>query len=319
MADIDASKSHNETEEEMLARHRKEVRDLTATTTGMKKQATKGEKKKKKEISKKIEEMEAELKHRHQSELKSLNGGGKVQSEASLGNTQADTAAAEENDDEYGDELNPEDLLADLELEEKKKEEPTKQVQTQTGPKRNRRKEKLAKREEEKKKMMEEAASEAANQTDYRKIELENLEQLCKRHNLTQYDITPDGHCLFASISDQLLQRHGITRTVQELRKEATKYMRDHADTFSPFLFDEETLTMKELEPYCIQMETTASWGGDMEILALAKVYDCCISILFSGRSLLKINEEGEKPELRLVYYKHSYGLGEHYNSLRDV
>lgn len=60
----------NETEEEMVARHRKETRDLTATTTGMKKQATKGEKKKKKEISKQIEAMEADLKSRHQNELK---------------------------------------------------------------------------------------------------------------------------------------------------------------------------------------------------------------------------------------------------------
>lgn len=166
---------------------------------------------------------------------------------------------------------------------------------------------------------MEEAANEASGQTDYRKIELENLELLCNRHNLAQYDITPDGHCLFASIADQLKQRHGIDKTVQELRSDAATHIRADPDSYSPFLFDEETLTMKEIEPYCKELETTAMWGGDMEILALSKIYDCCISVMFSGRSALKVNEQGSKPELKLVYYKHSYGLGEHYNSLRDA
>lgn len=62
-----------ESEEEMLVRHRKEQRDLINATTSMKKQATKGEKRKKKEILKKIEVMESELKERHATELKVRN------------------------------------------------------------------------------------------------------------------------------------------------------------------------------------------------------------------------------------------------------
>jgi OTU domain-containing protein 6 len=57
-------------EETMLARHRKEIKELTAKTTAMKKQATQGEKKKKKEILKQIETMESELKENHERELK---------------------------------------------------------------------------------------------------------------------------------------------------------------------------------------------------------------------------------------------------------
>jgi OTU domain-containing protein 6 len=57
-------------EETMLARHRKEIKELTAKTTAMKKQATQGEKKKKKEILKQIETMESELKENRERELK---------------------------------------------------------------------------------------------------------------------------------------------------------------------------------------------------------------------------------------------------------
>jgi len=56
-----------ETEEQLHARHRKENRDLIATITGLKKQATKS---KKKEVQKKCTEMEQSLKARHEEELK---------------------------------------------------------------------------------------------------------------------------------------------------------------------------------------------------------------------------------------------------------
>lgn len=67
MSAIDGTLQENEAE--ILARHRKEQRDLVNTTTNMKKQATKGEKRKKKEILKQIEDLEAALKIKHRSEL----------------------------------------------------------------------------------------------------------------------------------------------------------------------------------------------------------------------------------------------------------
>lgn len=65
-----AEETIHETEDEMVSRHRKEQRDLVSATTSMKKQATKGEKRKKKEILKQIETMEAELKEKQAKELK---------------------------------------------------------------------------------------------------------------------------------------------------------------------------------------------------------------------------------------------------------
>ncbi|CAN6625969.1 hypothetical protein TRVA0_010S02454 [Trichomonascus vanleenenianus] len=299
-----------ESEEQMLARHRKEAKDLIATTTGMKKQATK---KTRKGVMKKIEEMEADLKRRHADELKSLDG----QPAESANEVNGEQEPEEEEDDAAK-------LLAQLALdiqaakEEPKADESQPIEEDSVKPKRNRRKEKLAKRQQEIDKIREQAAAEAELQPDLRKIELENITKICDMQNLVQYDIVPDGHCLFASIADQLQQRHSLSRSVQELRSEAAGHIRENPNDFAPFLFDEETLTMKEIEPYCKELESTAIWGGDMEILALSNIYNCPISVLFSGRSPHKVNTDAPNPELRLVYYKHSYGLGEHYNSLRD-
>lgn len=316
MSDID---TRNETEDEIIARHRKEVKELVAKTTGMKKQATKGEKKKKKEIQKEIDQLEKELKQRHEVELSSLGSASKADDvEASPG----------DGDEEVVDDATAlaDELLAELALEEelqqgpeiKKSAENKQQQQQQSGPKRNRRKEKLAKRKEEQQKAYDEAANEALSLPDLRKIELENITLLCEKQKLVQHEIVADGHCLFASISDQLQLRHSIDRNVQQLRQEAAEYIASDPDTFVPFLFDEKTLSMRDIKEYCDELVNTPIWGGDMEILALSKVFDCPVSIMFSGRSTMIINEEGSNPELKLVYYKHSFGLGEHYSSLRD-
>lgn len=59
-----------ETLDEMLTRHRKEIRQLNAETTALKKTATKGEKKKKKEVLTQIAVMESEMNNRHEEELR---------------------------------------------------------------------------------------------------------------------------------------------------------------------------------------------------------------------------------------------------------
>lgn len=66
---LNTSSAPLETEEQARARHRREAKELVTKTTAMKKQATKGEKKKRKEINKQIETLEKEMKLRHQDEL----------------------------------------------------------------------------------------------------------------------------------------------------------------------------------------------------------------------------------------------------------
>ncbi|AMD22934.1 HHR165Wp [Eremothecium sinecaudum] len=310
------------TEEEISARHRKERKDLQNQITSLKKQASK---KTRKQVNLKCEELTKDLEQRHLSELKSFR-------------VEHGLEDKEESDNE---DISPEQLLEELSLKQTIDETPKPPAEErETVPKRsNRQKARLAKRDAEIARIKEEARAEAALQPDLKRMEQDTLNKICQMNGLVQYDIRPDGHCLFASILDQLRVRHGYEspkpyvfpatyrgpQSLQEmnvpsLRQISCSYVREHRDDFIPYLFDEETMSIKDLDEYTEKMETTAQWGGEIEILALSKVFQCCISVMMSGRSVHKVNEdEITNPELKLVYYKHSYSLGEHYNSLHDL
>lgn len=280
-----------ESEEEILQRHRKEQRQLVEKTTSMKKGASKSTRK---QINKQIIELEDSLKFKQQQELKQLLG--------------------EE------EELSPEELLAQMDINKKEETIETTVLEPQQGAKkRNRQKERLAKRQAKFDEMTQEAANEALNQIDYRQIELDGLEIKCKELNVRQFDIKSDGHCLFNSISDQLLQRHGIKVGYLDLRKEAGEYIRKNKDDFIPFLFNEQTGELEDIDEYIESIITTARWGSDLEVLALSKVYNCPISVLQNDQPIHLTNKDGVNDELKLVYYKYIFGLGEHYGSLHDL
>ncbi|SMN21786.1 similar to Saccharomyces cerevisiae YHL013C OTU2 Protein of unknown function that may interact with ribosomes, based on co-purification experiments [Maudiozyma saulgeensis] len=285
--------------EELLASHRKQNKDLQNQITGMKKQATKSSRK---QVVAKCEQLQMDLKTKQEQEIAELNGA---------------------VDGVDADEVTPEQLLAQVSISE---EESVPVVQQQQPKKRrNRQKEKLAKRDAEIAKMKEEARKEAAVQPNLQKIEQDAIDKICELNKVNQFDIKPDGHCLFASILDQLQTRHSEflkiypDYDIYKLRSVSCDYIREHKDDFIPYLFDETTMQIQDIDDYTKEMETTAKWGGEIEILALSKIFDCPISIMFSDRPQQKFNENGKLPELKLVYYKHSYSLGEHYNSLHDI
>lgn len=62
-----------ETLDAVKARHRLESRELVAKVTSLKKTATKGEKRKKKEVLQQCDDMEKELNERHTREIKVSN------------------------------------------------------------------------------------------------------------------------------------------------------------------------------------------------------------------------------------------------------
>ena len=253
-----------ETRDALIQRHKKEQKDLIATITGLKKQATK---KTRKNVLQKCQELQDNLNQKQQDELKKFDGSGDVI-----------------DDDEGEEEMTPEKLLEQMSLDNKPQEELTTTSTTSNEPKkkRNRQKERLERRKQEIEKIKQEAIKESANSIDYRKLEQESMEKILSMNNLQLYEIKPDGHCLFASIQDQLSIHHNKSIEIQELK-------------------------------------STAMWGSDMEILALANIFNCPIIVYMAGSSELKINPDGELKELNLGYFKHSYGLGEHYNSLRDL
>lgn len=285
--------------EDVLQRHRKEFRDLTATVTSMKKQATK---KTRKTVLAKCNDMQQSLAQRQKQELAVFNGN--------------DASALP------GDEITPESLLAALEVV-KTGEEDAATPSSQPAPKRNRQKERLARRQAEIDRLQEEARHEALLVPDYKQIETDAMMETIRLRGLRLVEIAPDGNCLFSLIADQL-EHHKIGAHLAEaLRAKAGAYIQAHRTTFEPFMYNEETDALEDIDAYVARLTSTSMWGGDKEILALANVFACLVSVLCYNAALrsteiLRINEAAGAGPIHIAYYKHAYGLGEHYNSLRD-
>jgi OTU domain-containing protein 6 len=195
----------------------------------------------------------------------------------------------------------------------------------------------MARRAAEQEAAAEAALEEAQGMTDHRGVERSSLERAFSAHGLVEHEIRPDGHCLFSAVADQLVQRNipispststsdtngdrdeDKTTPYRVVRRVATDYMELHSDNFAPFLEE-------PLESYIPKIRDTAEWGGQLELLALASAYRVEIKIVQNGRTETIQPSGGEDAAngdgkgdrtIWLVYYRHRYGLGEHYNSLR--
>ncbi|KAI1084960.1 cysteine proteinase [Whalleya microplaca] len=311
------------------SRHRKEQRDLQARITSKKKNATK---KTRKGVNDECTQLERELKERQEQEIAALNG--------EVDATQNAPASTEEGNSGDGGVNGAQDAhaadgitqqLQDTTLSAgTSKAEPETQSSTQQPKKRNRQKDRMARRAAEQEAAATAAEAEAANMTDHRKIEKTYLLKEFKANGLVEKDIQPDGHCLFSAIADQLQTRHiplgpetegrgGTTPPYRVVRKAATDYMEAHADDFAPFLEE-------PLDTYVPKIRDTAEWGGQLELMALANAYGVEIRVLQDGRTEtiepsagLQAGDGTERKRIWLAYYRHGYGLGEHYNSLRSA
>ncbi|KAH7149385.1 hypothetical protein B0J13DRAFT_524027 [Dactylonectria estremocensis] len=312
-----------ETLEQLQARHRRELKDLQGRVTGKKKNATK---KTRKGVNGECAQLERGVRDRHAAELASLAG----------------DADNDDDDDDNDDDDDDENAQPTADTDEDKlsrateslsvsKDAPTsaipeqqqqqKQEQQQPGKKRNRQKERLARRAAEQEAAADRAEEEAANMTDHRARESEFMKKTFETHNLVQKDIMPDGHCLFSAIADQLDQNDiplggdGTSEPAyKKVRRAAATFMLEHRDDFAPFLEE-------DLEAYTRKIQGTAEWGGQLELMALARQYKVEIRVVQDGRTEHIGEEEGAAPgkTLWLAYYRHGYGLGEHYNSLRKA
>ncbi|KAJ2964791.1 hypothetical protein NQZ79_g302 [Umbelopsis isabellina] len=301
-----------ETLEEILTRHRREIRQLNADTTALKKTATKGEKKKKKEILTKVATMEDELNKRHEEELK--------KHKPQPGDPDNVEAAADEEDD--GISL---DRLNELTIEEGPiAPTGTPNIGANSSRKKpNRQKLRKERKEAEIQRMKDEAEKEAEGQVDRGKLESDAIKELLVPMRLRVSEIPADGHCLYNAVADQLSRRYKVQTDYKKLRKEAAEYIKSHPDDFIPFLYKDDggMYTEQDLKKYCDDLENTAVWGGQLEILALSKVEQVPFYIIQMGSPVLKISEEDfpAKQPIKLAYHKHLYSLGEHYNSLLDI
>jgi OTU domain-containing protein 6 len=298
-----------ETLEQIQTRHRRELKDLQGRITGKKMNATK---KTRKGVNDECAEMERQLREKQAAEIAALN-----QSDSKNDDNNEDNAASEAEDKPEGDKLAEETQKLSLSEPVEQQE----QQQQQPGKKRNRQKERMARRAAEQEAEAQRAQEEASNMTDHRAKESEYMKTTFEKNGLVEKDIAPDGHCLFSAVADQLGQNDIplSDEATQEpayktVRRVASNYMLEHGDDFAPFLEE-------DLEGYARKMKNTAEWGGQLELMALARQYKAEIRVVQDGRMERIGEEEGAESgkTLWLAYYRHGYGLGEHYNSLRKA
>lgn len=293
--------SEPESAEQMQARHRKELKELQGRVTSKKKNATK---KSRKGVNDECEQMERQLRDKQAAEFAALTGHD-AEDRKSDGEV---TAGLSELGHQVHDKLK--EAASKVHLAEP----------VATHKPRNRQRERLARRAAEKDEAARRAEDEALSMTDHRARENEYMRKAFEEHGLVEKDIDPDGHCLFSAIADQLGQSAvPLTDRADEkepayktVRRAAADYMLLHPDDFAPFL-DED------LTSYAAKMRDTAEWGGQLELMALARRYCAEIRVIQDERTERIGEEEGKVSgkTLWLAYYRHGYGLGEHYNSLR--
>lgn len=309
--------------ETLQARHRKEQRDLVSQTTQKKKQASK---KTRKSVNEECERLERELKERQATELARFNGEDVPDDHEDLAPLASDP---EDETSAIEDSVSKISINGTI----------TPQSQDTNGnpegngggrkKKPNRAKARLARRAEEQSAMIAQAEREAANAPNPRELERERMATQLQQHKLSLHEIRADGHCLYAAVADQIKTRElGLTPQItvtkaedneqeyKKVRYAAADWIAAHADDFAGFMED-------ELPEHVRKIKETGEWGGHLELLALARNYGVQICVLHSDGRVDRIEpEEGkkeERQEIWLGYYKHSHGLGEHYNSLRKA
>lgn len=285
-----------ETAEEMLARqHRKEKKDLQAKIQSMKNAVPKNDKKRRKQLTEDITKLEAELSQKHNEELRQLDSSG----------------AGENTVEEV---VNGVESLA-LEGDGERKD-----AKQGGGPsKAQKRRDKKAAAEKERERRIAEA--EVENLSGLRHQEGLKLSQKLVERQLQIREISSDGHCMYRAVEDQLGQ-HGLGLTLKDLRAKTAQHMRSHADDFLPFLTNTNTgdmYTADEFDKYCSDVADTAAWGGQLELRALTQILQRPIEVLQADSPAIMIGEEFNKSPITLIYMRHAYGLGEHYNSVERM
>lgn len=302
--------------EELQARHRKEQRDLQSRITQKKKQANK---KTRKGVNDECERLEAELKDKQQAEIAALDGDA-VQTEPPGKELERLTLEVAGEDGAPETNEKQQNGVQSGEINELANANGDGQAQVK---KPNRQKARLARRAAEQEELARQAAEEAKNLPDLKQQERERMLESMKERSLQEKEIRADGHCLYSAVADQLEQLHiplGATPDdkptigYKVVRAVAADHIEKHQDDFVPFL-DEP------LPDYLHKVRDTGEWGGQLELMALAKSYGTDINVLQDFGRVEKIESGTGKNDkaMWLGYYKHGFGLGEHYNSLRKM
>mgnify|MGYP001241065001 CR=1 FL=1 len=136
------------------------------------------------------------------------------------------------------------------------------------------------------------------------------------RYGVAERPVEGDGHCQsrrcvrpgatsgvrYRAVADQ------SDSTYTEVRKTCAAFMEAHESDFAPFIEDES------FGDHCAKVRSSAEWGGQPELLVLARALGRPIVVYSRDSAPLRMGEsDGE--ELVVTYHRDYYALGEHYNS----
>lgn len=301
--------------EELVARHRKEQRDLQSQITQKKKSASK---KTRKTVNDECAKLESDLKARQAQEVRSAKDDGQDQA-SKLHN--ADTSEDLLNDFA---ETFPTQVTLDRDPHHARDANEDGDIEVSQERKPNRQKARMARRAAEQEAVAVQAAREAAEIPDLKKEERTKLVEQIQKYNLVEIPVAANGHCMYLAVADQMNQMKLPIRSDDSkadkdigdfkiIRDAAADYISNHPREFEPFLEE-------PVQDYIHKIRDTAEWGGQLELLALAKTFKLNVNVLQAeGRpERIEGGECPETPEVWLAYYRHGFGLGEHYNSLRQ-
>uniref|UniRef100_G1KBP2 ubiquitinyl hydrolase 1 n=1 Tax=Anolis carolinensis TaxID=28377 RepID=G1KBP2_ANOCA len=256
-----------------------------AKIQGMKNTVPKNDKKRRKQLLEDVAKLEAEMEQKHKEELNNLK------------------ELSPEQNKEYSATIN----MSRLELGG------TDQIQPTRISKAQKRRDKKAALEKEREERIAEA--EIENLTGARHLESQKLAHILAARQLEIKQIPSDGHCMYRAVEDQLREQSN-SWTVPALRSRTAEYMESHADDFLPFLTNPNTGDLYSRGRYIISI---TNCYFILQLRALSHILQTPIEVVQMDSPPIVVGEEYNGKPLILVYMRHAYGLGEHYNSVKPL
>ncbi|XP_046733725.1 deubiquitinase OTUD6B [Diprion similis] len=271
-------------EEALSLKHKKERKELQAQIQNLKKSICKGDKKRKKEITEEIAQLEIDLDKKQEQEI--------------IDSRIKEVPVA--NEDVLPDDNQPEPAQQRISKAQKRRDK---------------------KSNAEKERNQRIIKQEAENVHGKRNVETQAIIKILQERHLRIHEIPSDGHCLYNAVSHQLREIGEIPLGFKTLRLKTSEYLKANMNDFVPFLHNaesEETLSPEQYTKYCDDVAGTTAWGGAVELQVLSQVLKCPIEVIQATGSPYVIGEEykDEGKKVTLTYHRHMYGLGAHYNSV---
>jgi len=145
------------------------------------------------------------------------------------------------------------------------------------------------------------------------------LKATLESEGLSIVDMSSDGNCLFRSLSDQLYNDRGHHH--DEVRSDICDFMAENEDEFKMFLVFEgdgkNTQDATDFESYIEDTRRDGVWGGNLELVAAARMYRRNITVYSATLAVFTIECECEPEETSGPDMLLSFQSGDHYNSVR--